>query len=613
MKPLEIDHIEEFLKGTFSAKGGLPDVAALPNRDKIVNFLSKALAAFALQIFAKVSSDVAAASVTDGEADNGIDAFYFDSKTHVLWCVQSKFIQDGSGQPDLKDVALFPGGVRALLKNDLGRFNEQFQRRGQEIEQALADAHLKVNLVLIDTGTDFADDRVTLFEDLKRQFNTVDNSDFLTFEHCNLKLVHEEITETFARSPINVTLTLQQWGMVNTPYKSCYGQINASKLAQLYATHKDKLVERNIRKFRGLTVVNERIADTIAKSPSDFFYLNNGVTAICRKLDILPVSRDNRNAGQFKIEDLSIVNGAQTVGTIANQFSKAVPASDPLVFIKIISLEEGREGLGEQITRSTNFQNRVERVDFVALDPEQERLRRALELSEISYHFKKDDESIERDNKNFFVEEATVALACLGPVANVVPLKRDMGNFWDLENKEKSDYRRLFNSGLSARTMWRAVQIARRVFDIVDSRYRAETKPERYKCYKHAKFLILHIVLLKSGLTHKSELELTAEQITELSHVTDLVTETVCTEGVVMFPYKEFYNVFKNITDCTNLKNKVMAKLALPPVAANPAAPVVPVPVPAPPPAPPPAVAAQAASTSPTTAASPSGASSATT
>jgi hypothetical protein len=590
MKPLEIDHVEAFLVRTFSAKGVLPDVTTLTSRDKVVNFLSKALAAFALQIYAKVTSDGAAASVTDGEADNGIDAFYFDSKTHILWCVQSKFIQDGSGQPDLKDVSLFPGGVRSLLKMDLERFNEHFQGRKLEIEQALADAQLKVNLVLIDTGMDFADDRVTLFEDLKRQFNTVDNTDFLMFEHCNLGLIHEEITETFARSPINVTLTLQQWGMVNTPYKSCYGQIAASKLAELYATHQEKLVERNIRNFRGLTVVNERIAETIAKSPADFFYLNNGVTAVCRKLDILPVSRDNRSAGQFKIEDLSIVNGAQTVGTIANQFGKAAPASDPLVFIKIISLEEGREGLGDQITRSTNFQNRVERVDFVALDPEQERLRRALELSGINYHFKKDDESIERDNKNFFVEEATVALACLGPVSNVVPLKRDMGDFWDLENKEKSNYRRLFNSGLSARTMWRGVQIARRVFAVVDSRYRAETKPERYKCYKHAKYLILHIVFIKSGLAHKSELELTPEQMTELSQTIDLVAETVCNEGVSMFPYKEFYNVFKNITDCTNLKNKVMAKLAPPPAvavpAANPAAAVAPIPA-SPPPLPP--------------------------
>jgi len=435
MKPLEIDHIEAFLKTTFSARGVLPDVATLTSRDKTVNFLSKALAAFALQIYAKTSPDVAAASITDGENDNGVDAFYFDPTKHILCCVQSKFIQDGKGQPDLRDVSLFPGGIRSLLNNELDRFNQYFQIRKAEIQTALADPQLKVNLVLIDTGTDFADDRVTLFEDLKLQFNTVDNTDYLTFHHFNLPLIHEEITETFERSPITVTLTLQQWGLVTSPYKSCYGQIQASKLAELYTAHKNKLVERNIRNFRGLTIVNERIAETIAKSPADFFYLNNGVTAICRTLEILPASRLNRDAGQFKIEDLSIVNGAQTVGTIADQFTKATPASDPLVFIKIISLQEGREGLGDQITRSTNFQNRVDKVDFVALDPEQSRLQKTLALSNINYHFKKDDESIERDSKNFFVEEATVALACLYSVSNVVPLKRDPGDFWDLENK----------------------------------------------------------------------------------------------------------------------------------------------------------------------------------
>lgn len=561
IKPIEIEHIEVFLKTTFSSKGLLPDVATLPNRDKVVNFLSKALAAFAVQVYAHVSPDVAAASVTDGRDDNGIDAFYFHEATHTLWCVQSKFIQDGSGQPDLKDVALFPGGVRALLKGELDRFNKFFKNRKAEIDKALADAVLKVNLVLIDTGTDFADDRVTVFEDLKREFNTVDSSEFLAFDHCNLPLVHEEITETFARSPINVTLTLRQWGMVTTPYKSCYGQIPASKLAELHTTHGDKLVERNIRKFRGLTAVNERIAETISVTPGDFFYLNNGVTAICRKLDILPISRDNREAGRFKVEDLSVVNGAQTVGTIADQLAKAKPATDPLVFIKIISLEEGRAGMGDRVTRSTNFQNRVERVDFVALDLEQKRLSQALALSGINYHYKKDDESIERDEKNFFVEEATVALACLSTVENVVPLKREPSDFWDIENKEKSRYRTLFNSGLSARTVWRAVQIARHVFAVLGERYRVETKSSRSKCYKHCKFLALHIVFVRSGLVHQPTPNLTPAEKNRLSEVTDNIVETLCDEALEMFTYKEFFNVFKNITDCKGLTNRVMAKL----------------------------------------------------
>jgi hypothetical protein len=603
MKPLEIEHIESFFKTTLSAKGVLPDVATLTSREKVVNFLSKALAAFAVQVYARVSPDIAAASVTDGDKDNGIDAFHFNEATHVLWCVQSKFIQDGAGQPDLKDVALFPGGVRSLLKGEIERFNDFFIKRRVEIEKALSDPHLKVNLVLIDTGTDFADDRVILFENLRREFNIVDGTEFLSFDHCNLPMVHEEITETYQRSAINEILTLQQWGMVTAPYKTCYGQIPASKLAALYTTYGDKLVERNIRKFRGLTDVNERIAETISGSPDDFFYLNNGVTAICRKLDILPVSRENRGAGQFKVEDISIVNGAQTVGTIAAQLAKAKPISDPLVFIKIISLEEGREGMGDRITRSTNFQNRVERVDFVALDAEQKRISQTLALSNINYHYKKDDESIERDAQNFFVEEATVALACLSSVDNVVPLKREPGDFWDLENKDKSKYRTLFNSSLSARTVWRAVQICRHVFDVLNARYRAEAKASRAKCYKHSKFLALNLVYLRSGLVLQPELNLTTDERKRLSEITDSIVETLCDEAALMFPHKEFYIVFKNITDCKNLKNRVMAKLATPvapPKPVQPAAAVIavaaaPAPAPATPNTTPPAVTPPAA------------------
>lgn len=89
----------------------------------------------------------------------------------------------------------------------------------------------------------------------------------------------------------------------------------------------------------------------------------------------------NRESGTFALEGASIVNGAQTVGTI---LQAADPASPGQVFVKIISLANGPADFGKRITEAANTQNRIERRDFAALDPNQQRL-----AVDVSLHMQK--------------------------------------------------------------------------------------------------------------------------------------------------------------------------------------------------------------------------------
>ena len=88
-------------------------------------------------------------------------------------------------------------------------------------------------------------------------------------------------------------------------------------------------------------------------------------------------------------------------------------------------------GFGEEVTKTNNRQNRIENRDFVALDPEQSRLRSELAIDGIDYQLVR-SESATRTLNTFDLVEATTALACAsGNVRLVVQLKREIGKLWE--------------------------------------------------------------------------------------------------------------------------------------------------------------------------------------
>jgi hypothetical protein len=89
--------------------------------------------------------------------------------------------------------------------------------------------------------------------------------------------------------------------------------------------------------------------------------------------------------GMFHCEDVSIVNGAQTVGTIGKYGEgNAKAVEQALVSLRII-VRDDNQYFGDEVTRTNNRQNRIENRHFVALDPEQGRIRTELAIDGIEY------------------------------------------------------------------------------------------------------------------------------------------------------------------------------------------------------------------------------------
>jgi hypothetical protein len=331
------------------------------------------------------------------------------------------------------------------------------------------------------------------------------------------------------------------------------------------------LVGANIRGYKGNTAVNEQIVATLREQPQHFFYLNNGLTAYCQRLEIPPLERPKADEKRVRVYGLSIVNGAQTLGSILHHISGS--SSQPLqgfVFLKIISLErcEDEHSFAKLITRSTNFQNQIGPRDFIALDDQQERIAAQLAASGISYYYKDETDIPDPDEQTFSIQEATTACAVLADASDCDLCARILANrqsLWSLEDV----YPRLFNQERSPREVWRAVQTQR----VVRSALRSSERGVRKEFFDNCRWLILNLIFLRLRPHQGTVLELTADEKTKISAAAVDYAErlwTVCqNKGLVTVgaaggwdATRHFRSVFSSAGDCKLLRDALLANLA---------------------------------------------------
>ena len=587
--PIEIEHLPARLHADFD--GRLPAVQTGTAEEKETNFLSRALAAFAVHRLSGCTLDEAANSVVDGGGDGGIDAIYYSPITHTLWIVQSKYMKTGRGEPELGDASKFRDGLDNLLQGRFEAFerNEAWKRRLPDIQGHFADRSLRVRAIMVYSGIHLvSEDRLHLFEDIKRRVSPGD--EYFLYTHYNLTSIHDWLTGADEGPGVKeVELTISKPGWVPEPYETIYGLVSLADINALYAKHGVQLVAANIRHYKGATEVNERILDTIRTEPQHLLYLNNGLTAFCERLEVNNLDRGNAELKRLKAFGFSIVNGAQTLGSIQTAFAaNPNPAPNGVVFLRIVSLERCVDEVefARRITESTNFQNQIGSRDFVALDDQQERIARQLQLSGIAYSYKDAAEVPPQDAVNFSLDEATTALACLEQESECDICARVLANrrsLWSFEivypdtDLYRSRYEKLFRPDRSARTVWRTVQVQRLVLERMRQNARAATGIRR-AFFENVRWLVLNLILLKLHPEQGNDLALSAAEIGAINAKTDEFAEVIWAlseaQGLVgrragvlagAEPYEQarhFRSVFCSPADCQRLRNATLAKLA---------------------------------------------------
>lgn len=579
-RPVELDVLCTRLQQAY----GAAIVGHGPNeRERLFNFRSRALPAFALECLAGTTVEEGATAIVDGGGDNGIDAIYVGLDRRI-WLLQSKYIDAAVGEPDLGDVNKVCTGVRDLLAGHWDRFNEAVCAKRPAVMAALDDPACQVMVVLVHTGGAMSDDRRHLLGDLERAFNAgQQQGDYLRTRVLGLEGLHDLHLELLARQPIQEVVELQHYGFLNAPYRAVYGRVSARQLADWQRRYGPALVERNLRKYKGSTDVNDGLAQTLREHAPHFFYFNNGVTLLCETFAQVGPRQENRDAGRFELRGVSIINGAQTVGAMAREPDAHYAACPSEVLVTIVSLDRAPPDFGEAVTLNRNRQNAVDIRDFAALDSRQQRWHDTLALMGVNYICQAGDDDPPAGPTVFDVAEAARALACSGTgrdwAEDVVAVTADRRRLFRTAAPAAappgtvSAYLRTFPDTLQAKELWRAVQVARAVDEAFRARAPAEADPAPLPAgrlrardiLREGRWLALHLLFTKTDLRRGEGFALNAAELERISRGVDRIAQLLVEVVQAQAWGKQAAALFQNPTDCATLKASLMGTLAAEP------------------------------------------------
>jgi len=426
MSPLTITRIANVLSSQFRGVIDMEDYTKHPSDQEEAAFLSRALAALVVKKLAGEDPKVAGAAVVDGYNDGGIDAIHFDAKTDTLILVQAKWSK--SGNASINEIASnkFTNGVRDLLTDKFDRFDAKVRAKESEVRSVLySERAIRLRLVTVHTGSQKPPLHATKsIDDLVSELNVA--VPIASYEDYDQAGVYGLITSETADPKIKLQIALHDWGQVDQPYLAYYGRANVTEVAQWWREYRSFLFTQNLRLYYTNSSVNNAIQRTLAENPENFWYFNNGITVICDDVDKSLVGSPGRTIGLFNCEGVSVVNGAQTVGSIGTIVGSAVsPESEfanSFVPVRIISLSRTSPEFGRQITRAANLQNAVGNREFAAMDPLQHRLATDFALDRRRYVYKT-GESDPRSDDGCSIVEATQALASEHSIGLAVQVK----------------------------------------------------------------------------------------------------------------------------------------------------------------------------------------------
>ena len=575
IRPLELDLLCQKLDADYAAL--ITGTGTSPESCRS-NFLSKAIAAFVLHEAAGASIEEAVAASIDGGLDHGIDSVLI-TNDQTIWLVQSKYKESGSGEPELGDVSKFRDGVTDFIQGRWERFNNALRNRSAAITDALNSGICKIKVVLAYSGTATSDDRRDIFADLERAFNGP-NPGFLRCYAYGLATLHDLHLDGVSAQAIEAEVELKDFGHTQEPYRAFYGRMNAKRLAELWREHEDRLVDRNIRRFKGATTVNTGLTETLQQEAQNFFYFNNGVTFLCEAITEQHPRDPHRESGKFRIRGLSIINGAQTVGAIAKEPITHYDTHPAMVMATFVCLENAPDGFGDRVTQSRNRQNAVDLEDFAALDERQTMWQQTLQMAGIKYVIKHGQDDPPPSSTTFSTRELAPYLACTVTSGDwqdyLVAAKADKKKLFGREglmpatDPLRYSYERLFADSLTAKQMWRISQIGRTVIGKIRDRASAEPDPRDLplgalpakEILSQGAWMILHVVFIRLPLHNGPTLMLSEDELISLSREIDLLSDRLVTVVQAVQWNKQARSIFENKTDCRSVKGRLMAALA---------------------------------------------------
>ncbi len=312
-------------------------------------------------------------AITDGAGDKQIDAVYIDNQSCTVYIIQGKFYGgDVVNAEPLREVLSSWVQIKDLPRLQEAA-NNKLQIKISEMASALEeDYEICFELITTATLTDSAKADLEAFQKELAESETL-QANLVVVDSEMLQFKYDEALNK-NRPYINHEFALEDGKYMELTIgntKACIAAIPLKDCIKIPGIKDGSLFRKNVRQSLGSSnKVNKGIARTIKSDPQDFFFLHNGITAICSSMTI----HDN----VLSVKELNVVNGCQSLSTIFSCSESAKKTDNAYIMFRFYEISDTEKA--DNISTSTNSQSAVKARDLRSNDKAVLAMKKAYEL-----------------------------------------------------------------------------------------------------------------------------------------------------------------------------------------------------------------------------------------
>ena len=299
--------------------------------------------------------------ITDGAGDKQIDAVYIDNDASVIYIIQGKFYSgDTVNAEPLREVLSSWIQIKDLQKLQENA-NEKLKIKINEISTALEDDYeICFELIITSELTDSAKNDLATFQKEISE-DTAFSANLVLVDNETLKFKYDEAlnkSRPYINHEFNIDTSKCMEIMIGGT-KAVIAAIPLKECIRIPGIKDGSLFRKNVRQSLGISnKVNKGIAATLKKDPEDFFFLHNGITAICSQI--------NLKDGLLSVKELNVVNGCQSLSTIYSCSETVKNSKDGFIMFRFYEISNPEKA--DKISTCTNSQSAVKARDLRSND-----------------------------------------------------------------------------------------------------------------------------------------------------------------------------------------------------------------------------------------------------
>lgn len=361
---------------------------------------AKAFQYFALSKILKIDDDEVRTAITDGGDDRGIDAVYIDSRPErrVIHLFQFKHVNSFDKIKNTfpsNEIDKIQSFLECFLRRDdsLSRTcNPLLWNKVQDMWEALEEAVYSIHIHLCSNAAALTPAHSARFEDALRPYQHA----VLTQHELVWFSRHLSKGATVDREYTLGLVEDQYFGRTDGFAKGLIGTVRGDEIVRLITDRNfpqevdDSLFEDNIRLYLGEeNEINRKILSTaLSDRNTQFWYLNNGITIVCDRMDYQPRSANPK----VRMINPQIVNGGQTSHALFEAArSDLARIYDVKLLLRVI--ETADRAFTNSVAEATNSQTPIRSRDIRSNDSIQIRIENAL-LGHGYFYERKNDQHI---------------------------------------------------------------------------------------------------------------------------------------------------------------------------------------------------------------------------